>query len=440
MSFGSVTIKTLLISSEQDPAGSNIHTEIMSILPEYTELSDNISHMRTKERLIYLDGPSLPSDVDQIVFLSRHSSRDPRPVLTVHVTGNYGEAKYGGKSGKLTPSATRLMHALISNLVLNAPDGFEVMYEATHHGPTCVPVPSCFVEIGSTEREWNDIHGSSAVARSVLNALMHDTHDVISLAGFGGTHYAIRQTEISKSSRGGFGHIMPSRDICYLTSDMFKDITTATNADAIYIDGKALASKDEHSIIKMASDLNLPVLGQSDLKQLSDLTFVQYLNIRKMADEKIPGSHIVVHALKHADNPMIIEIQEDLLEEVIRRIPETFLSSLDSLPIVHLTGLGKACHNKFITDIENSDNIKEKLISLCISFLQREYDSSFDGNCLVIRKNRFDPEKANELKIPAGPLYGELMKGRPVSVNGRMIMPQMVMTSTEKCIRIRRDT
>ena len=430
--------KTLLISSNQDPAGTNIHNEIRRILPDYPELSGNIAHLLTEQRLIYLDGPYLTSDVDQIIFLSRHASQNPRPVLTVHVTGNFGSADYGGIPGKLTPSATPLMHAIMKNLHNNVPNGYEVMYEATHHGPTDLVVPSCFVEIGSTEKEWNDVRVAKVVAKSVMEALMTDTSDVISLAGFGGTHYAVRQTEIAKTTRGGFGHIMPTRDIRYLTTDMFQEIIRATRVDAIYIDGKALSGPEEHKIKKMAEDLHIPLLSQSDLIRLSDLPFLHYCNIRRIAEKLFPGSRVIIHDLKKTDDPVVIELPKELLEEVMIKTSEEFICMLDPYPVAHISGQGKACHPMFISDGENSGEIKEKLIYLCITLLQREYDTSFDGDCIVIRKTRFDPAKATELKIPTGPLYGELMSGKPVMVNGVRIMPDMVMTRTEKSISIQR--
>mgnify|MGYP001136811958 CR=1 FL=1 len=67
------------------------------------------------------------------------------------------------------------MHALINRLIIHAPEGYEVMYEATHHGPTDIPLPSCFIELGSTEKEWNDRIAARAVAQAVLDALLMDT-------------------------------------------------------------------------------------------------------------------------------------------------------------------------------------------------------------------------------------------------------------------------
>ncbi|MBI5069966.1 MAG: ribonuclease Z [Deltaproteobacteria bacterium] len=43
------------------------------------------------------------------------------------------------------------------------------------------------------------------------------------------------------------------------------------------------------------------------------------------------------------------------------------------------------------------------------------------------RPGRFHPEKARDLGVPEGPLWGELQHGRPVTVEGRVIAPEGVV-------------
>jgi len=427
---------TLLISSRKDPAGSLIHEELYSFLEDDKRAHSHIRHWHAEERLIYLDGPSLPHDADRILFLSRHASERPRPVLTVHVTGNFGSADYGGRPNTLTPAATGLMHALINRLVIHAPEGYEVMYEATHHGPTDIPLPSCFIELGSTEKEWNDRIAARAVAQAVLDALLMDTSSVIPLAGFGGTHYAQRQTEITKLTRGGFGHIMPTRDIPHLTDALFQDIISSTGAFAIYIDGKSMSGKEERMITGLADKHTIPILGQGDLMRLFDLPFSEYMSIRNLEESLIPGSSIVLHTILEMPAPVSLTIPGELVDEVMKVAAEEFISALDSFPIVHMTGRGKACHPVFITDAAFSGRISDELIHLCVTLLQDRYTCSFEGDSLIIKKLRFDPMKAKNLGIPSGPLYSELMAGKPVEVGDSVIYPEMVMTETEKRIHI----
>jgi ribonuclease Z len=43
------------------------------------------------------------------------------------------------------------------------------------------------------------------------------------------------------------------------------------------------------------------------------------------------------------------------------------------------------------------------------------------------RPGRFDPQRATELGIPAGPMYGDLQRGETVALDGRQITPDQVM-------------
>ncbi|WP_373838280.1 D-aminoacyl-tRNA deacylase [Methanospirillum sp.] len=425
---------TLLISSRKDPAGSLIHEELYKLLENDKIIHPFIRHLHAEERLIYLEGPTLPGDTDRILFLSRHASERPRPVLTVHVTGNFGSADYGGDPCTLTPAATGFMHALLNRLFVHAPEGYEVMYEATHHGPTSVPLPSCFIELGSTETEWNDRNAARAVAEAVLDALVMDTSKVIPMAGFGGTHYAQRQTEISKLTMGGFGHIMPTRDISHLDKELFQKIISLSGAVAIYIDGKSMSGKEERMIASFAGQYNVPVIGQGDLMKMKNLSFSDYMTISTMASSLVEGSSTVIHNIKFVKNLVAVSIPGGLIDEVMKVASEEFFSALMSMPVIHLTGRGKACHPVFITDAAFSPRITDELIHLCVTLLKDRYTCFFEGDFLIIKKIRFDPNKAKQLNIPPGPLYSELMAGNPVRSGDSMIYPEMVMTETEKRI------
>lgn len=439
MTSKSTIPRTFLISSRKDPAGTLIHEELCMILKNEPGIAPYIRHLYSDERLIFLNGPSIPGDSDRIIFLSRHASERPRPVMTVHVTGNFGPADYGGTPHTLTPAASELMHALLNGLVRYAPEGYEVMYEATHHGPTDIPLPSCFIEIGSSSIEWNDRAGARAVAKTVRDALVNDTSTVIRMAGFGGTHYAQRQTEISKVTRGGFGHIMPTRDIQYLTEKMFLEVISCSQAQAIFVDGKAMSGKEERMISGFAEKYSIPVLGQGDLIRLKQLPFSDYLKIRNLVLKEAPGCSCIVHDLPHCYEPVICTIPDDLLQEVMKTAPDEFIQTLGPLPIVHLTGKGKACHSMFITDKKYSLGLSDQLISLCLTLIQDRYACSFEGDTLIIKKTRFDPKKAQRLGISPGPLYSELMAGKSILVGESMVYPDMVMTETEQRILVHKN-
>ncbi len=47
---------------------------------------------------------------------------------------------------------------------------YEVSYECTHHGPS-LNVPAMFVELGSSEKQWNDSRAAEAVAHAAMEAI-----------------------------------------------------------------------------------------------------------------------------------------------------------------------------------------------------------------------------------------------------------------------------
>ena len=68
---------------------------------------------------------------------------------------------------------------------------YDVTLEVTHHGPTELSVPSLYAEIGSTETQWKDPEAGEVVAKAILAVSLEK---VPAGLGFGGGHYAMRQT------------------------------------------------------------------------------------------------------------------------------------------------------------------------------------------------------------------------------------------------------
>lgn len=107
----------------------------------------------------------IPAKLNDIIFLSKHAAASGTLSLTVHPVGipwvlpedEENCKKSGGIPGKCSPPSQHigpLYRAIIEETKSRGLNSmFQVTLEATHHGPY-VPVPACFVEIGSTETEW----------------------------------------------------------------------------------------------------------------------------------------------------------------------------------------------------------------------------------------------------------------------------------------------
>lgn len=424
-----------------DPAGRNIHGHIRKLLengspglfpgtktqrPEYT-------HIEVDGRLIFEDGIDCDINTDLVIFLSRHASVHPVPVLTVHVTGNPGNADLGGKPNSLAPAAPAWMKAVLRNLKERAPPGYGTCYEVTHHGPTELIHPSFFVEIGSTEKEWQDGEAGLAVAESVLLA---DPGPAIPLIGFGGTHYARRQTEIALSTQGAFGHIAHTREIRGITKEMVCLMAAKTDSVAAYIDRKALEGKDLSRIEGLIREAGMIRLAEHDLMDIGALPWDDYLRIRSVASTVDPDAIVHVHSLPSLEDPVVIRIDPSLLSAALNSGGQEFLDELWKVPVVHLSTKNSPVLPAFITGQGQKETKLHDLITLCVSMIIINEATEIEGDHLIILKKKLDPGKARELGVPTGPLFGLLMKGEAVHVGDRVITPDMVQVSGRKYIHI----
>jgi len=425
-----------VINSRQDPAGVNIRRHLLALCGsgEWSLLqSHELEFREVEERLIFQDRIDDGLSCDCIIFISRHASSHPVPALTVHVTGNFEAAELGPRARELPPAAPELMHAILQNLAGNAPAGYRVSYEVTHHGPTDLSIPSLFVEIGSTLSEWEDPAAGRAVAKSILDA---DIASTINLIGFGGTHYAVRQTAISLRSRAAFGHIAPGRLVCSIDAALAGKMRDQSRAVAAYIDKKALP-RDESSRIEAILDAEgLLVLSEGEILEIGNLEWGTYLQIRALAEEIAPGSSVRIHNLSGTGRPTAVAIQRELVEETIKFDKTRFLEEINALSVAHLSHGSAEVLSTFIGFRENAAQLVNDLITLCVKLLLISESTVVLGNDLIIRRARFDPRKAMELGVPAGPLFGTLAGGGEIEIAGQIIRPDMVQTYSVKKIPI----
>ncbi|MDD1716475.1 MAG: D-tyrosyl-tRNA(Tyr) deacylase [Methanolinea sp.] len=431
-------MKIALVSSRQDPGGCTIHDAIVRLLDErkdgpYPLEEHHLEIVTVDERLIYQDHLDRSLDAELIIFLSRHSSVHPVPVLTVHVTGNLDGADFGGHVRSLAAAAPGWMHSILRNLSRNAPGGFRAGYEVTHHGPSEIATPCLFVEVGSTEKEWKDPVAGEAAALSVLQA---SPEGVIPLIGFGGTHYAPRQTHIALSSKGAFGHIAHSREVPSLDELMVREMGEKTGAVAAYIDKKALSGGEVEKIHRLLEPLGLPIIQEGDLVAMGNLSWETYCRILALAEEIMPGGNVRLSPMGNDGAPVPVDVPPDLLDEAAGCNLGELRKGMQALPVVSISTPKKAVLSRFITMEGDSGRVRHDLISLCVNIIRRGERTAVAGDHLTIHRHRFDPGKARDLGVPQGPLFGKLRDGCIVQLGERVITPEMVQTCIEKRIHI----
>lgn len=144
-----------------------------------------------------------------VIFASKHKAASGQRTLTVHPVGNFGEARFGGQPGKLTPAAPRHQsHALraLARLAREAGLRHSVGFEATHHGPL-LSTPAFFIELGSGEQDWRDARAAEVIARAILE--VPNAPRTLHVIGLGGGHYAPKHTDLARRRLASVGHIVP---------------------------------------------------------------------------------------------------------------------------------------------------------------------------------------------------------------------------------------
>ncbi|RLI32953.1 D-tyrosyl-tRNA(Tyr) deacylase [Candidatus Bathyarchaeota archaeon] len=160
-----------------------------------------------------------------IIIGSRHWSESGKPCLTVHPTGNFGKAMYGGRPRELQPTLANPMRDVFLQLQRDPPKGYTVSLEATHHSPTSFRVPMFFAELGSSEREWRDEEAAAYLAESILRGIEAQGSAPVAI-GFGGGHYCPTFTRLEEEM--AFGHICPKYALDLLNEGLIRQMVERT--------------------------------------------------------------------------------------------------------------------------------------------------------------------------------------------------------------------
>jgi D-aminoacyl-tRNA deacylase len=410
------------VNSAQDPAGVRIRSRCEALIDELRPPDDWEFH-EVEGRLIHAERVDRNLDADLVVFLSRHTSVKSVPQLTVHATGNLGEAALGGEDDRVALCPPAFMQAVLRRLALLAPAGYRVSYERTHHGPTDLETPSCFVEIGSGPEQWADPVAGEAVARAVLTAVPDPL--AVPLLGLGGTQYAARQTAVALATRGAFGHIIRTDDLPRLDRPMLARLLDASGAVAAYIDRKAVPRAELDRIEALLGKAGLPLLGESALADLGDLPWDDYAALLALAVTVAPGAALRVGPLASCPDPVAVRLDPELVAEALRADESGLAEIVAALPAVGLAEGGRLLPI-FLAPAPLAERIIHDLITLCVKSITGNQQTAIVGDRLIIRRERFDPKKASALGVPPGPLFGRLQRGETVVIDGLEIRPEMV--------------
>ena len=231
----------------------------------------------TSSPLIHLNDLKLDEagiNPDLLIFASRHRSETERPAFLAHVTGNWSEsADFGGNPRQLSQASAFLLKAGFSCLKrqlsfehFSQLSDFSLDLEVTHHGPTTLEKPSIFMELGSSENEWNIEKAGELMARALIETcftyLELKTNEYIQIGvGFGGTHYAPQFKKLITEKNVAMSFICPKYHVKELNEKIIKQIldNTLEDVNCFIIDWKGTNSADKQHLIPLLEKFDVQI-------------------------------------------------------------------------------------------------------------------------------------------------------------------------------------
>jgi len=450
--------KVTIVCSVKDRASQNIKNSIFLLRKWDTIPEENIPVFEYKdfrlveigESLIFQDGldkklSALGYPASLLIFASKHRSKDMRPILTVHSTGNVNEAKFGGTPKTLSHAAPQAVRSLLRSLkMLAEKEEYEVTLECTHHGPSDLDIPSVFIEVGSNEAQWLDDVAGRIVAEAIL--LLKDSDSPVAV-GFGGTHYAPRQTALILTTDITFGHIFPSHALDELDETMISQAFLRSKADFAYLDRKSMKREQREKLSKIIETTGFEVLKESDIREMDGVPWEFCMQLRKRVKEICPsGKTVITEGIKCAlsscqtcicPRVKIARISPGLLseaEKLDKNGLKIFLSDHNIAYIEYEDG--RFAHILIGLDDSCARLAAEELRDKCVEIIKKHYDVILDKGIMQISDRKFSPKLAKSFGIEDMQLYGKLARGESVIIDGKTINPEMVYETNKRAIKL----
>jgi D-aminoacyl-tRNA deacylase len=264
-------LASLIIASKRDTAAQTISAELR-LLEDFHEAGAKdlfrsgdvyLKHVETEG--IYTNTIEVGFSPEVVIFASRHRSEANEPALTVHWTGNStGRADLGGNPKSLSlADPPRLRAALLALDLARDREklNYTVTLEATHHGPTELGVPTLFVEVGSTEREWGDRVAGAVAAEAIWAAATKPVNGKVAV-GFGGGHYCNKHCSAVRENGYAFSHIFSK----YFFEDYDESVVrmaydrTVGGCRTAVIDWKGIRGHERTRLLNDLRQMNVEVI------------------------------------------------------------------------------------------------------------------------------------------------------------------------------------
>jgi len=272
--------KYLVIASKKDKAGINITTQLSQFRPnpllESMKNKPSFDFYLVEEEIIFTENLDLEkiNQYDFIIFASKHQSESNQKTISIHAPGNWRLAELGGEKEKVCKTSAlfqkQMFEILEDHKNQHGLDEYNLTLEATHHGPL-INKPCIFVEIGSTEIEWEDRKAGFVLAKSIKDIIQNfkaNPYREVAL-GIGGPHYCPNFNKIQLDSNVAISHVIPQYALP-LSEEMIKEAIKKTEeeVDFVLLDWKGLGNSEQRNqVLKILDKLYIYYKKTSDINK-----------------------------------------------------------------------------------------------------------------------------------------------------------------------------
>lgn len=246
------------------PADQSIKKELLKNFKKTSEKYWSNPVYEFENLKLYEDTTRRCTDIDDVpsadlyVFATIHKSSSERPCLTVHPPGNWNDARDGGEEKTLAIAPTAYFREFYLNLkTVCEPKDIDVEIEATHHGPT----PNSqvlFVEIGSSEKEWENPEYAELMAQTIIKTFTKTPKELPSALIIGGTHYSKTAIKAIENNYAP-SHICPKHHLEFLDEEMILQAINKTfpTPRVAIVDWKGLGKEKQRVVALVEKHLEI---------------------------------------------------------------------------------------------------------------------------------------------------------------------------------------
>jgi D-aminoacyl-tRNA deacylase len=118
-----------------------------------------------------------------------------------------------------------------------------------------------FVELGSSEAQWNDTRAAQAVADAAMTAIVEFRPPTdYAVLGIGGTHYNQKFTLMALMGEAVFGHMIPKYALNNVEAETIRECMEKTLEKVTWavLDWKGIKSEDKPGLLSALETVGLP--------------------------------------------------------------------------------------------------------------------------------------------------------------------------------------